>query len=87
MKDTIKSKAGYRIRAGKNIHGEIIKIIYEGDNILFWAYPMNMSEYKYHKENNEAFNFCEVFTTRGGNQFIYWRDEEIDRDYITNVLS
>ena len=34
---------------------------------------------------DEMFRRCEVFTTVKGNQFIYWRDEEIDADYITKV--
>lgn len=27
----------------------------------------------------------EVFTTVKGNQFIYWRDEKSDEDFITKV--
>lgn len=42
-------------------------------------------DYLEEKEGNECFNLCEVFTTQKGNQYIYWRDEEIDEDRITKV--
>ena len=36
-------------------------------------------------DGNELAHKVEVFTTVKGNQFIYWRDEESDEDFITKV--
>ena len=86
MRDTIKAKYGYRVRKVVNIGtGEYGYRVYDGSNPLFVAGKRSYSEYKDDERNNEMFHFCEAFTTVKGNQFIYWRDEEIDADYITKV--
>jgi hypothetical protein len=36
---------------------------------------------------NEAAHFCECFVTAKGNAWIYWRDEEIDEDYLTKIAN
>ena len=86
MRDTIKAREGYRVRKAVNIvTGEEAYKVYDGSNPLFVARKIRYSEYQDNKRQNEMFHFCEVFTTVKGNQFIYWRDEEIDADYITKV--
>lgn len=86
MKDTIKAKDGYRIVKVKNIiTGEEGWRIDDGCTPLFVAQKRTYEDYQDEKRQNECFNQCEVFTTRKGNQFIYWRDEEIDTDFITRV--
>ena len=86
MKDTIKAKEEYRVVKVRNIiTGEEGYRIDDGAQPLFVAQRRSWEDYKDEKEQNECFHQCEVFTTGKGNQFIYWRDEEIDADYITKV--
>lgn len=86
MKDTIKAKDGYRIVKVKNIiTGEVGYRIDDGCTPLFVAQKRSYEDYQGEKRQNEMFRFCEIFTTVKGNQFIYWRDDEVDADYITKV--
>ena len=87
MKDTIKSKEGYRVINVRfsAIFPAWISIVFDGTRPLFTAEKRSYNEYQDEKRNNESFSQYEVFTTVKGNQFIYWRDEEIDADYITKV--
>lgn len=86
MRDTIKAKDGYHVVKVRNIAtGEEGYRIDDGCNPLFVAQKRSYEDYQDEKQQNECFNQCEVFSTVRGNQFIYWRDEEIDADYITKV--
>lgn len=86
MRDTIKAKDGYHVVKVRNIAtSEEGYRIDDGCNPLFVAQKRSYEDYQDEKQQNECFNQCEVFTTVRGNQFIYWRDEEIDADYITKV--
>lgn len=88
MKDTIKAKYGYTITKVINIiNGEIAYIIRDGSKDLFIAKKISEEDYKAEKEQNEAFQFCEKFTTVEENEFIYWRDNELDEDYITKITN
>lgn len=88
MKNTIKAKNGYRVKKAKNIRtGEEVCAILDGVDILFVAYERTYDDYKEEERNNEMFNRCEIFTTVKGNQFIYWRDEELDADYVTKLTN
>ena len=86
MRNTIKAKNGYRVVKVKNIiTGKEGWRIDDGIEPLFVAQKRTYEDYQDEKRQNECFKQCEVFTTLKGNQFIYWRDEEIDADYITKV--
>lgn len=86
MRDTIKAKDGYHVVKVRNIAtGEEGYRIDDGCNPLFVAQKRSYEDYKDEERQNEMFRRCEVFTTVKGNQFIYWRDEEIDANYITKV--
>ena len=86
MRNTIKAKDGYRVVKVKNIiTGEEEYRIDDGCNPLVVAQMRSYEDYKDEERQNEMFRRCEVFTTVDGNQFIYWRDEETDEDYITKV--
>ena len=86
MKDTIKAKFGYHVRKVRNIiTGDEAYRIDDGNNPIFVAKRTDMDTYQYNKCENEMFQLCEVFTTLKGNQFIYWRDNETDEDFVTKV--
>lgn len=86
MRNTIKAKNGYRVVKVKNIiTGKEGWRIDDGSEPLFVAQKRTYEDYQDEKQQNECFKQCEVFTTVKGNQFIYWRDEEINADYITKV--
>lgn len=86
MRDTIKAKDGYRVKKVKNIiTGEGGYRIDDGCNPVFVAQKRSYEDYKDEERQNEMFRFCEVFTTVKGNRFIYWRDDELDADYITKL--
>lgn len=87
-RDTIKAKSpeGYNVVKVKNvITDETGYRIDDGAQLLFVATLRSYEDYKEEKECNECFMNCEVFTDRNGVQYIYWRDNEIDADYITKV--
>ena len=88
MRNTITSKnGGYKCRKlyRNEEHTEFLYMVLDGETPIMYAEPVSREFYLEEKEGNECFNFCEVFTTVKGNQFIYFRDEEIDVDYIVNV--
>ena len=99
MRNTIKAKTGYRVitpRKGfplydmatyhfDEVDADMVRVVADGDDVIMFALLVPYADYLAEKEGNECFNLCEVFTTRKGNQYIYWRDEEIDEDRITRV--
>ena len=88
MKDTIKAKSGYWIgnsKATREEHGEDARVLLDGQDVVMVCHKRTIEEYDYNKRENECFEKCEVFTTQKGNQFIYWRDNELNEDYITKV--
>ena len=90
MKDTIKAKDGYWI--GKNDmlrynHGENARVLLDGMEVVMLCEIKSLQEYQDNKDGNECFREREVFTTRNGKQYIYWRDEELDENYITLIAS
>ena len=87
-RNTIKavSPEGYNVVKVKNIiTNETGYRIDDGVGPLFVATLRSYEDYKEEKEGNECFMDCEVFTDKNGIQYIYWRDNEIDADYITKV--
>lgn len=91
MRDSIKARSaqGYAmIRECNPISGETTGYyLYDGEQFIMYARYASWDEYNHDvlSFGNECAHFCEAFTTREGNQFIYWRDEEIDADYLTRV--
>lgn len=86
MRDTIKAKEGYHVYKVRNIvTGEKAYLIEDGTTPLFIAQKRSYEDYKDEEQQNEMLRRCEIFTTVKGNQYIYWRDEEIDADYITKI--
>lgn len=99
MKDTIKAKTEYRVitpeKGGELWHmatwpfdetdADMVRVLADGEHIVMFALLVSYDEYMYNKKMNECFNLCEVFTTRKGNQYIYWRDEELNEDYLTRI--
>jgi len=60
-----------------------LRVLLDGDKVVMVACLIPFDEYRKEQEQNEMFHLCERFTTRKGNHYIYWRDEETDTDYIT----
>ena len=90
MKDTIKAKEGYWI--GKNQmlsynYGENARAVLDGQKVVMICTMTSLEEYQENKEQNECFKQLEVFTTRDGNQFIYWIDTETCEEFITKISS
>lgn len=86
IKPTISARIGYRVRGVKNLEtGETKFGVYDGDHLVMVADRMSVETFDDAQENNEAFNLCEVFKTVKGNTFVYWRDEEVDGDYLTKI--
>lgn len=88
MKDTIKStNGGYSIRYCKKYGDDknTYAKVYDGMQLLFIAQMRSKNDYLEEKQFNECFEFFEKFTTRKGNEFIYWHDYEINQDYLTKV--
>ena len=88
MKDTIQStNGGYSIRYAKktNDNKNTYAKVYDGMQLLFIAKMRTKEDYEDEKRQNECFVFFEKFTTRRGNEFIYWHDYEINQDYLTKI--
>ena len=99
MMNTITAKTGYRViipRKGfplydmatylfDEVDADMVRVVADGEDVIMFALLVSYADYLEEKEGNECFHLCEVFTTRKGNQYIYWRDEEIDEDRITLV--
>ena len=85
MRNTIKAKVGYVIWYRRKEPNKVI--ICDGDDVLFRGERRSWEDYKEEvlDDGNEMAHKVEVFTTVKGNQFIYWRDEESDEDFITKV--
>lgn len=60
-------------------------MLLDGQNVIMLCELKPYGIYKEEAKENECFEKCEVFTTQKGNQYIYWRDNELDEDYITKV--
>lgn len=87
MKVTITAKIGYTVRVIRRFNSDVIVglALYDGDHLVMDAKYATVDDYTDNRENNEAFNLCEIFKTVKGNTFAYWRDEDLDEDYITKL--
>ena len=86
MKDTIKANIGYWIgRTPNQDKTDNRRVLLDGQKVVMLCRLMSYEIYKAESKENECFEKCEVFTTQKGNQYIYWRDNELDEDYITKV--
>lgn len=85
MKDTILAKQGYIVKARKSDPTQVA--VFDGDDFLFTAERKSYEDYREEviDQWNEMAHVCEFFTTVHGGKFVYWRDEEADRDHITKL--
>ena len=93
FEETIKAKEYYAIHSINTlapVHQYLINdfqdvFLRDGNNFVMGAQSAVYDEFKreYLEGHNEAAVLCEMFITRKGNKFIYWRDEELDIDYLT----
>ena len=87
-KDTIQAHEGYKVFVCKDkTTGEPSKMraLYDGDVVIMYAERRPASDFVEESRENECFSFCETFTTVNGGRYVYWRDEELDRDYLTRI--
>lgn len=97
MRVTIKPEVGYRVRHAKpeTVSDTFIDslgydkpvILMDGSDAIMVAGLRSLEDYidECKNGNNEMATFCERFTTIKGNQFVYWRDEETDDDFLTLI--
>lgn len=94
MKITIKAKVGYKVRRLNKIDEVGLLLGYDKPCMLIDGNDPVMiaglrDEKDYRDEvvfcGNEAARKCEIFKTEKGNIFVYWRDEEADKDFITKL--
>ena len=87
MKDTIKStNGGYSVRYGeRKTTKEKVVMLYDGMERIMVAKLRSIEDYNEEEQYNECFMFFEKFTTRQGNEFIYWTDTETGEDYLTKI--
>lgn len=86
MKDTIKAINGYSVRYAKNKRtNEEVAVLYDGMACIMIAKKCSFSDYCENEKQNEMFEFMEKFTTRNGNEFIYWVDKETGEDFLTKI--
>lgn len=94
FEETIKAKESYRIFKIKNITADQLPltvtdlhdlILLDGSTFVMGAQFRSFEDFIYEcvNGNNEAAGLCEMFITKKGNKFIYWRDYEADEDYLT----
>lgn len=85
MRNTIKAKVGYVVKHLKSDYDTIR--LYDGDRLLFQGTLRTYEDYvdECVNGNDETAVKYEVFTTVKGNQFVYWRCEEYDEDYLTQI--
>lgn len=84
MRNTIKPKIEYIVyKSYDKTEKKDMLVLFDGETLIMYAYKAPWEQYLYEAENNETFHQCEVFTSRKGKQYIYWRDEEADIDYFT----
>lgn len=88
MKNTIVASEVYWIGKNRDIiaeYGENARVLMDGQRAVMLCFKKSFIDYDEERKSNECFEKMEVFTTRSGKQYIYWRDNEIDIDYITLV--
>lgn len=87
-KDTIKAINGYRVLICKdkeNGEHSTKRAVYDGTMFVMFAERKGAGDFIDNALENECFELCEVFTTERGGRYVYWRDNELDEDYITRI--
>lgn len=86
MKNTITAKVGYWIGKEAGLpKTSKRRVLLDGQDVVMLCELIPYERYVDEARDNECFEKCEVFTTQKGNQYIYWRDNELDEDYLTRV--
>ena len=84
MKNTIAPKYEYIV---KRLKPSVVSL-YDGVKFIMNAELRTYKDFIEERDGNEMFNWCETFIATYDDkqvQFVYWRDEEIDEDYLTIV--
>lgn len=85
-RDTIKAKKGFFIVKGHHaVTKEPLRALYDGDELLVVALPMNERDFDDEMEGNECFHIVEILTTKKGNKYYWCADEEAEVDYLVKM--
>lgn len=79
-------KGCFYVEPGRNVvTGQAILLVSNGTKRLMAAVPATRSDWdeEVRRGGNECARTCEIFRDTTGKLWIYWRDEEIDVDYLS----
>lgn len=85
MKDTLKSKIGYRVLDFKDEDGKVHLIAYECNKPVVKARSSSYEQYMIGR-TNKTFLVVDVFTTKAGNRYVHWAVGRNNRvDFMTCI--
>lgn len=88
--DTIQPKSAYGIyflpKDKRTDYPENARLVLDGQDPVMLCYKRDYSEMVEEMNDNECFELCEIFST-AKRKYAYWRDNEIDEDYISVIGS
>lgn len=78
-------KGCFYVERGRTNIGLDYLVLYNGSKRLMTAIPATRSDWdeEVRRGGNECAHTCEIFRDTTGKLWIYWRDEEIDVDYLS----
>lgn len=82
--DTIAPKVCYSVMKRHGDNDENKRVLLDGFDIVMECVRASWEDFVDNCYNNECFRLCEIFSTSGA-KWAYWRDDEIDADYITKI--
>lgn len=83
MHDTVKARYEFHVHRHMIDTDANYWILYDGPEPLFVAQRRSYEDFCEKFDFNEETHTVEVFTTRKGNQFIYWYDAKIGADCLS----
>ena len=86
--DTIQPKSAYGIfflpTEVRLDYESNARLLLDGQDTVMLCYKRDYSEMLEEMRDNECFELCEIFSTNK-RKYAYWRDNEIDEDYISVI--
>ena len=86
--DTIQPKVAYGIYylplEKRTDYESNARLLLDGDKVVMLCYKRDYTEMLEEMRDNECAELCEIFSTNK-RKYAYWRDNEIDEDYISVI--